>query len=329
VSTVELNFPLLRLLAGIVFLLAALFAYYHVPLGALGIVLVVAGIVVIAIPLAGHRPQGGDVALFVIALIVMAASASVTSFEGMNYVGTRVSVYSVSAGSLHATAVDLSVSANLGSISIQSSTNSDLGYKVVFTTTSVFGLFPFAYNYSLTNETIGGTLFLNATSRAAAISITLGPEYFQNIVATSNTGSVDLQWTTNKTLGSVTLSSNTGSVDANVATSGIRELSLSTNTGSVSLSSNYFVPAATRVPVTLSTDTGSVSFDVSIPVASAMSIQASNSVGSISHDLAGFTISQSSNNQLFAMYGNVDVVNSFVVIASGSTGSISLSVHTF
>jgi hypothetical protein len=325
----ELSFPLLRLLAGIVFLLAGLFAYYHVPLGALGIVLVVAGIVIIAIPLAGHRPQGGDVALFVIALIAMAASASATSFEGTNYVGTGIAVYSASASSLHATAVDLSVSANLGSISIQSSTNSDLGYKVVFTTTSVFGIFPFAYNYSVTNMTIGGTLFLNATARAASISITLGPEYFRNIVASSNTGSVDLEWSTNETLGSVVLSSNTGSVDANVATSGIRELSLSTNTGSVSLSSDYLVPATARVPITLSTDTGSVSFDVRIPLTSGMSIQASNSLGSISHDLAGFAISQSSNNQLSATYGDLNTANSFVVIVSASTGSVSLSVHTF
>jgi hypothetical protein len=320
-----LSFPLLRALAGIVFLLAGLFVYYRIPVGPLGLALVIAGVVVIAIPLLGHRPQGGDVALFIIALIVLAASTGAYSYRGM-----RVAVFSAPATAFHVNRVDLSASTNLGSIAIESSTNSDLAYSVTFTTSPVFGLFPFATNYTLTNETRGGVLFLNASSSAASISVTLGPSYVANINASANTGSVDLSWAENVTLGDVSLSSNTGSVDANLVTSGIRSLSMTTNTGSVDLRSSYLAPGAARVPLTLSTNTGSVSLNVRIPSTSAMTIDASTSIGSVSHGLQGFTVSQSStNNRLSATYGEMSMAaDSFVVSASTSTGSVSLKVQT-
>lgn len=318
------NFPILRVVSGVVFVLAGLVAYFRISIGVLGLIFIVAGGGIIALTVLGHQAQGRDVALFIISVLVLAAAG--TSFVPIgagqvNYFGQR--------SAISVNRIDISASTSLGSIEFSFSTNSSLGYEVSFIRTNFLGVFPFTgYNYTFTDRTSNGMLHLNASAAAADIRITIGEGYFTNIDLSSATGSVSLSAPYNQSFGSVSLSSNTGSVDANMVARNISSLTMNTNTGSVDLVTSYFAASGPRIPVKLSANTGSVSISMKIPASNALSLNATTSLGSISHNLPGFTLTQTANRLLVASTGNIDTAsNSFVVSASTDTGSVSVQIQ--
>lgn len=286
---------------------------------------IVAGAAVIIVGLAGHRVQGWDVALFIIALLVLAAATSGLAIPSNNHLYS----YSATKTQINVSQIDVNAKAGFGSININFSDSNQLAYQVAF---SRYVGFPFFFvggdqNFTLTNQTRDGILILNATSSLTSITITLGSGYLVNINATSSTGSVSLNTAKDENFGSVYLNTGTGSVNAMIDAQNISGIHLQTGTGSINLRSDYLSPSSTRIPISVSTGTGSTNLDLKIPNTVAVGINASNGVGSLSHNLQGFTISQSSSNRLEATSGNIsNATRSFLIGVSSGTGSISLNI---
>jgi len=315
------SFPLLRLFAGLVFIVAGLLIYYNVNLGfSLALVLVVAGAAVVVIGLLGHRARPADIALFVISLLVLAGVASSYNFT----TGTE-HTYSATKTQVSVSHISIDATTSFGSITLRFSNNADLAYQVVFGRTIAF---PFSIPFgnrsiSFSNFTSDGVLFLNANS-SADITITLGSGYLIDLNATARTGSVNVDSTSiGQKFGEVSISTGTGSINVQLDTSSISYLNLQGGTGSVSFNSNYFSTNGMHVPITLSTGTGSIDFHAMIPNNVGVHLSGSNGFGSISRSLQGFTISQSTNGQLTASADESSVA-SFEVSLSVGTGSMSV-----
>jgi hypothetical protein len=325
-STEARPFPLLRLAAGVLFILAGLFAYYGINFGvSFALVFIAAGVAVVIIGVLGHRARPGDVALFVIGLVVLAIVASNYNFSTEN-----AYTYSITKGEVSASRIAIVANTNFGSITIKFSTNASLAYRVDFG--KFFG-FPFTISpgnqsRSLSNVTRDGMLIVNASSSTASITITLGVGYLVDVNATAGTGSVTFDSTSQtQKLGVVTISTGTGSISAEIDTTSISYLHLETGTGSINLQSSYLSPSGPRVPVSITTGTGSVSLNLDVPNNIAVQLSVSNGFGSISKNLQGFTISQSTNGQLQASLGDVNTApRSFVIDTSVGTGSMSINV---
>lgn len=321
--------PILRILGGLFFILAGLAYYLGVTIASsASLIFIAAGVVVVVLALFGHRARGGDVALFVIGLLVLAAFISPGIGPGTS-VSDRIS-HSAGKAAVSARQIDLVASADVGSISVSYSSRGDLAYQVNFTRSPFpFGLWPGASPYaSLTNETRGGELELNATARSYDVSVSIGTGYVLNVTASTGTGNVELKALAGETLGAVSLQSGTGSVNANLTTKSTGSVRLETGTGSVSLSSNHFAPNGARVPVSLKTGTGSVDLKMKLPNGTAVSLSASAGFGSVSHNLQGFLVNQESStgSNLVATAGDVNTASSsFVVQLSTGTGSVSVT----
>jgi len=66
------RFPVLRVLGGILFVLAGAAYYFGITVAfSAPLVFIVAGAAVVLLALIGHRARGGDVAIFVIGLLVL------------------------------------------------------------------------------------------------------------------------------------------------------------------------------------------------------------------------------------------------------------------
>jgi hypothetical protein len=322
------SFPVFRVAAGSVFVLAGAFAYYGVTFEAsLALVLVIAGAAILIAVFAGHRSHPGDVAIFVIALLALAAVGSGLNFQAGT--GTVVASYSATSSQVATNQVMLFAKTNTGSISIDLSPNASLGYQVIFRHSTGFPFFPFGPStYTLTNNTRSGVFFLNASADYMSIEVTLGEKYFTNITASTGTGSVDLAAGQNVSFGDVSIDSGTGSVSANITAKSISKLYMNTGTGSVDFTSNYLGPSGAKVPITLSTGTGSVTFKANIPTSTAVSLNASTGLGSITHNLSGFTVSQSSSNKLVASAGDTSTAaDSFLISVSTGTGSVEVTAQ--
>lgn len=312
------------MISGIVFIVAGLVAYYRISIGLVGAIFVIGGGAVIVLTVLGHRAHGVDIALFIISLLVLATAGTSFGAGGIShasYYGAR--------SSIQVSQIDVTASTSLGSINVAFTSNPNTGYEVTFTRTSFFGFFPIeTNNYTFTNVTSHGVLYLNASAEVADISITVGQGYSSNVEISSATGSVSLSTDANRSFGSVALSSNTGSVDANLASSRISSLSLHANTGSVNLRSTYLVAAGRGVPIQVSANTGSVSLNLKIPSTNAMAVNATTSFGSITHELPGFVVTESTNTVLVATTENILTANSsFALTASANTGSVSIHVE--
>jgi len=317
-------FPILRLAAGLIFILSGLLVFYRVNLGlSFALVFVVAGVAVVAIGLLGHRARGGDIALLIVGLIIFAGVAS-----SYNYSSTATHTYIATKSEVSVSRIAIDASTDFGSIAIRFSQNASLAYVVTFNQT--IPLFPFSIpvfgnkSTSFTNVTQGGVLILNASSSSSDITVIVGPGYLVSINASGGTGSVDLNSNaTAQRFGQVSLSTGTGSISTHLDTSGISNLQLQTGTGSVSLDSNYLSPGGTQIPITISTGTGSLSFNAAFPRSIGVDLTASNGFGSISKNLPGFQIVQSSNGKLSATEGDMSGT-SFDVSLSVGTGSMSI-----
>ncbi|MDA4118217.1 MAG: hypothetical protein OK455_07725 [Thaumarchaeota archaeon] len=327
VTSVASSFPILRVLGGSFFVLAGVAYYYDVTLNAsISFVFVAAGFAVLLLAVLGHRARGGDVAVFVIGLLVLSAFVS----SGVRISATSVHISQMATSSqLPSKQVELLASSDVGRIDISFSNRSDLGYQVNFTRSNLSfpliipGKSPLA---SLTNQTRAGTFVLNATSRSYDLSITIGTGYVLNVTASTGTGSIDIRTLGSETLGVVSLRSGTGSIDANLTSQRVGAVSLQVGTGSIRLTSNDLAPSGQRVPITLATGTGSVNFKVKLPSGTAVSVDASVGLGSVYQNLQGFSISpQSSTSRLIATAGDTDeAARSFVIQASTGLGSVAL-----
>jgi len=319
------SFPILGVLAGIIFIIAGLVAYLHIETGlSIAIIFIIAGAAVILVGFAGLRTQGWHIALFVIGLIILAGVVSSNYYQT-----TTPTIYSYSAtrALVSASRINITATTSFGSIDLKFSNNPDVAYQVKFETGFSF---PFVFpgnSHTLTNETRDGVFILTATSSAASITITLGSGYETNINATANTGSisVNIPSSSGANVRSISLVTSTGSVDAQMDGQNISGILLKSSTGSVNFGSNYLSPSSTRVPISISSSTGSVNINMKIADNAAVGIDASNNFGSISQHLPGFTISQNSNNHLVAYAGDINATEkSFLVAASVSTGSINV-----
>jgi hypothetical protein len=316
-----LRIPILRVLGGIFFVLAGIFEYYGIGLSiAVPAVFVLAGMAVILVAFAGHSVTGGDIAVFVIGLLVLGAVAASLAVP----MGESVS-FSATTPQMGAHSIDVVASAGVGSVKLLFSNNSNLAYQVNFTRPITF--FPFQPSaYSLNNRTIGNTLILNATSQFAEITITVGSKYPVDINATSGTGSITVRAPGGE-VKRANLYAGTGSIDAIINSQAVTSIRLTAGTGSVSLDSSSLAPAGSGVPISISTGTGSIHVDVAIPRGDGVSLSAMASFGSLSHSLSGFTIAQDTSSMLKATGGNSSSSQSFAISLSAGTGSVNISAR--
>ncbi|MCL4436620.1 MAG: DUF4097 domain-containing protein [Thaumarchaeota archaeon] len=316
-------FSPLRLIAGVVFILAGVFAYYGFrTIFALPVVLIVAGGALVLVVLTKHRPGGGDIALLVFALLVF----GVVTSGPISTLPQETVTYSASRSQVNVNQVALKADASFGGVRILFSDNESLAYRVEFSRSTAFPFFrgneP---GFSFSNQTKGGTLMLNVSSTDAEIYVILGPHYTTSIDASTGTGSISLTAPRTERIENVVLKTGTGSINANMAAQGIKLLSLSAGTGSVHLKSGYLAASGTDVPFAVSTGTGSVSVDVNIPRSTSAALTATTDLGTVSHSLQGFTIAHSSNNRLDATTEDTTrQENSFRIRISTGTGSIDL-----
>lgn len=319
-----MTFPILRVLGGASFLLAGLMAFYKVILGpSVFLLFILAGAVVILVALSGTRPRPGDIALFILGIIVLgAASAGYTSTT------PTITTYSATTAQVHANKIALTIRAAAGSVSIFFLDRSNLAYEINFT--QPFGSFsvPFVNGQnSVTNSSNGGVFSLRITSSFPSVDVFLRHGYFVNISAITDTGSLSLATSGNEEFGSITLSTSTGSINAMLDTTTISALDLQTSTGSINLESNHFGTTARGVPVTLSTSLGSVGARLVVPNDIAVSLSATTNLGSINHDLAGFSVSQDTRTNLVASAGDASILPySFVISSSTNLGSQNLKI---
>ena len=307
-----------------------MFWYYGVNFGfSFALVLVAAGVAVIAIGVLGHRARPGDIALFIVALLVLAAVAS----SNYTFTSGTEQTFSATPSQVSSSHIAVLANTNFGSITINLSNNASLAYRVVFGKTFSFPFFSFNVgnqSKSFTNKTRNGVLILNATSSTQSITITLGAGYQVDVNATAGTGSITIDSASRtQKLGVVYATTGTGSISATIDSSNLSYLYLNGGTGSINLQSDYLSPSGRQVPISISTGTGSLNCNVNVPNNVAVDLSASNGFGSISKNLQGFTISESTNNQLKASLGDTTSASrSFVMDLSVGTGSLNINVAT-
>jgi hypothetical protein len=320
--------PILRVLGGLLFILAGVAYYLGISIASsIFLLFIAAGVAVVLVGVFGRRVRGGDVAIFVIGLLVL--SVFISPGFGPGNPGSERITHSAARSAVSAHQIDLLASADIGSISISYTNRSDLAYQVNFTRSAFpFALWPGASpSTSLANETRDGDFILNATAHSYDVSVAIGIGYVLNVTASTGTGNVDLRTSASETLGAVSLQSGTGSVSGNFTSQSVGSVRLETGTGSVSVSSNHLAPSGRRVPMSLTTGTGSVSLKMKLPSGTAVSLTASAGFGSVSHNLPGFLVNQQSStgSSLVAAAGDVNTAeSSFVMQLSTGTGSVSV-----
>ena len=321
------TFPFLAILAGVVFVLAGLAALFHLEIGfAVALIFIVGGAAVVLVAIAGFRTRSWDIALFIISMIVFASVVSTNYYLPS---GNTILTYSATNAQVNASRIDLLVTSSLGSINVQFSGNSDLGYQVVFQSSPF--VFPFfnlpSSTISLANRTSDGILYLNASSSDASIKITIGSNYSLRINATTSTGSITMTRPSESesNIQSASLVTGTGNINAQIEGRDISGILLAASTGSVNFASNYLSTSMSHVPISVSSGTGSIVVNLKVASDVGIGVDANSGLGSISHNLQNFTITQSSNNRLIANAGNTTSERSFLLTTDVGTGSISLS----
>jgi len=309
-------------LAGLAYYLGITFAFS----GAL--IFVAAGVAVVLLALFGHRARGGDIAIFIIGLLVL--GAFVTPGIGPGTAMSQSITHTVEKTSLSTTEINLVAKDDVGNVNVFYTTRGDLAFQVNFTRSSFpFGFFAGLPSTSLTNETIGGVFTLNATAHSYDTSVAIGRGYLLNITANTGTGNVDVKGRSSERLGTVSLQTGTGNVDGNLTSQSVGGISIQAGTGSADLFSSHLAARGAGLPITIMTGTGSVDLEMKLVGGTAVSIDASAGLGSVSHNLQGFVVSsQSSRAHLVATAGDVDTApTSFVVQASTGTGSVTVDAQ--
>jgi hypothetical protein len=313
-------------LGGLFFVLAGLAYYLGVTVAFSGaLIFIAAGAAVILLALLRHRASAGDVAIFIVGLLVL--GAFLTPGIGVGPASSQRVTYMVAKTALSSQKIDLLTYSNVGNIKVSYSTRSDLAYQVNFTRSSFpFGFFGGLPLTSLSNETQGGTFTLNATARWYDISVAIGTGYLLNVTANTGTGNINVNGLSSERLGDVSLNTGTGSIDGNLTSLAVGWIDAQAGTGSVTLYSSHLAPSGARLPITLKTGTGSVDLSMKLANGTAVSIDASAPLGGVTHDLQGFAVSsQSSRSSLQATAGDLDTAaSSFVVQVTAGTGSVTI-----
>ena len=316
----------IRILGGVLIVLAGFAAYFGVKVSSgvpiLPVALVVVGAALILTVLTHLRVRALDIAVLLVGIIVLSAAVS-----GYSFASTPRATYTATRGEVTASNMNLVVTSSTGSISIEYASNSDIAYNITFG--GGYSFFPFVTNTTVnfSNQTLGNTIFLKAFAAASSVDVQIGRGYFTDINATSSLGSVSLSLPSSVNIGTLRLSAGAGSIDASVSGGIANGLYLNAGTGSISLQAGNLSAAARDIPLDVSAGLGSVSLDVAVPHQVAVSLSASTSLGSISNGLRGFTVSQASANKLVATAGDVGTSSeSFLVTVSTGTGSENLVV---
>jgi len=321
-----MSFPYLRVIGGVLLILAGVFAYYGVSVGPpAALIFLLGGVLVVVISVSGHRPRPIDAGVFVIGLLALSGIAI-----GYNpsYGSSQTLHYSATPAQIPDNSLFLTVSASTGSVKVSFTNDANLAYAVTFARPASPIPFVPPGPAAVANSTRGGTYFLNVTSGAWAVSILLNSRYSTGMTVSTDTGSVSLDATGNESLTDVSLWTSTGSVNAMVDSPSILGLNLTTETGSVSLTSHHLGAGGRHVPVLLTANTGSVSISATLS-AGAATVSASTDLGMVSHQLSGFTVMQSSPRTLEAAYGDsTSARDSFVITAQTNLGSVDVTLDT-
>ena len=317
-----MSLPILRIVGGALLILAGILAYIGVNLGlsVVALVLVGGGAAVLVVAMAGHRPRGWDVAIFIIGLLAVSGAA-----VGYGY-RTQLTSYSATRTQVPSGVISLQASSSFGSVSVAFTNRADLAYQVNFSRQlGSFPPWPMGTD-SVTNSTSGGVFNLKVESASSDASIVLGRGYVVDIDVMASAGSVSLSAAGTERIRSVSLSASTGSVSAIVDSVNIQKLVVHADLGSVSLVSNHLGTTSASVPITLSASTGSVSMRTSIQGNDAVSLTASTNLGSVSHRLTGFIITQDTQTSLVASAGVSGAAGgSFVITATSNLGSVDVT----
>ena len=320
------NFPVLGILAGLVFILAGLSAMFRFEFGfSLALVFVFAGTAVVLVALFGFRIHVWDLVLFIVALIILANVVGLNYYQNSRY---AISSYSVGSQYVQAPRINIIATSGFGGINVRFSSNTDLAYQVLFQN-SFFG-FPFlnfGTGTTLTNQTRDGILYLNANSQGS-ITITIGINYIVSVNATTGVGSISFVSPSSPeaSVQSVSLETGAGSLDAQINADNVSWISLKTGTGSIEFTSNYLDASGPNTPIFVNSGAGSINTNFKIANNTAVQIDATSGLGSISQHLTGFTIGTSSNSHLVASSGNTETASrSFLMTLSVGTGSINIS----
>jgi hypothetical protein len=316
-----MGFPVLRVLGGALLVLAGVFAYSGITFGlSAALVLVLGGAAVLAVAFLGHRPRPGDIAIFVIGVLVLGAVS--TGYTA----GPRLATYSATKTQVPSNAMSITITSSGGSVSVGFANRGNFGYEVNFTNPLWFP-YPGGPGVDrVTNSTVGGVFNLNIGATFSSVSLLVGSGYAIDLKVTDDTGSIDLAAPGTETIHIVSLTTSTGSVSAVLDSSAIESLVLKSDTGSVSLVSHRLGAAGPNVPVTLSTSTGSIDMTVNLLRQDAASITASTNLGSINPSLSGFTITQNTRTNLAATTGGSgSPARSFVITSTTNLGSVDIT----
>ena len=310
-----MSFPFLRVVGGILLVVAGLVAYSGVSIGAsAALILVFGGVVLLAVVFLGHRPRPWDAAVFIVGLLALSAASAGYSFslQPVTYSATRAQVpYG---------AISLTVTASTGSVFLGFTNRTDLAYQVNFSAAGGLG------GGTVTNSTTGGIFNLKVSSSWSAVSVLVGRGYILYVNVNTVTGSIDMNTPGALGIRNVSLVSSFGSVSAVVDSSDLAGLVLRDDLGSVSLVSHHLGAAAADVPISVSSSTGSVSMDVRLGILDAASLTASAGIGSVSQSLSGFSISQDTTTKVVATAGSFATApRSFVISANSGLGSVSIT----
>jgi hypothetical protein len=316
------SFPILRIVGGLLFVVAGIFAYLGLSLGNYAaLVLIFGGVIALLVAITGWRQHPWDIALFLMgAIILSGVSAGYSS-------GPALTTYSATNSQVHSESISLHVAAVSGSVDITFIDRPGFAYQINFTRSfPFFTLWPSGGD-SVSNSTIGGFFNLNVQSSGSSISILLGKQFRTDLDIHSDTGSVTLQGSGDLSLANVTLSSSTGSVNCVLDSTTVESLVLSSSTGSVSLDSAILGTGSRSVPVTLTSSTGSVNLHASVQASDSVALTARTDLGSINHSLTGFVVSTDARYSLVASAGIPTTSRgSFVMSASSNLGSVSLTL---
>lgn len=317
----SMSFPILRVVGGLLLVLAGIVAYSGVMVGPSAVlVLVLGGAVVLVVAVFGYRPRPWDVAIFIVGILVLGGVSAGYSN------GPQTVTYSATRAQVQSSAISVTVASGTGSVSVGFTDRTDLAYQISFTNSLWFTPQGGKGVDTVTNSTTNGIFNLNVGTTWSSVSVLVGRGYAIDVKITAGTGSVSLVARGTSALRNVSLYSSTGSVSAVLDSPAIENLVLRADTGSVSLASGHLGAAGSHVPITLSASTGSVSMRVSLESQDAVSLTANTGLGSISQSLSGFTISQNSRTSLAASAGDIgSAPKSFVITATANLGSVDLT----
>lgn len=316
------GFPILRLLGGALLVLAGIFAFYGVGLGVAGVLVLVGGgaVVLVAVVL-GHKFRRSDFALFAIGILVLGAVT-------VGYpAGVETTTYSATRAQVPQSGISLTVTADVGSVSVGFTDAADVAYQVTFTRDSWMSSLQPAGTDTVENSSANGVFALSVGTTWSSVAVLIGSGYPLDVTATTGTGSIQFDASGVDSLGNVTLRTSTGSANVALHSASIQSLSVTTGTGSVNVASSMLKAAGPSTPISITASTGSVNVNAALASQDAVTLSATTSLGSVTHTLSGFTITEQTGTTLRATAGDPQSAPfSFAMTVTASLGSVHLDI---